>query len=194
MDENARKTVEKDTEERFEGQEINNDNVVKMEKKVEDGFAEVDEDVYTENKEMLAMKKEMYAKDEDLYAKESEEMYAKNEEIYAKSKESCFCWPPGGPSQSKTKQMSKEKIGILGSKHHLNNSLHKAGGGSVAGTGTTCWSDSGSVWGSDFPGTIRSSLGEGNFEVLDLVAIHAYQGGEPGTITLKSRGATEAVG
>ena len=128
MDENARKTVEKDTEERFEGQEFNNDNVVKKEKKVEDGFAEVDEDVYTENKEMLAMKKEMYAKDEDMYAKESEEMYAKNEEIYAKSKESCFCWPPGGPSQSKTKQMSKEKIGILGSKHHLNNSLHKAGG------------------------------------------------------------------
>ena len=128
MDENARKTVEKDTEERFEGQEIKNDNVVKKEKKVEDGFAEVDEDVYTENKEILAMKKEMYAKDEDMYAKESEEMYAKNEEIYAKSKESCFCWPPSGPSQSKSKQMSKKKIGILGSKHHPNSSIHKAGG------------------------------------------------------------------
>ena len=121
INEDARQTVEKDTEERFEGQEINNDNVVKKEKKVEDGFAEVDEDVYTENKEMLAMKKEMYAKDEDMYAKESEEMYAKNEEIYAKSKESCFCWPPSGPSQSKSKQMPKEKIGILGSKHQPNN-------------------------------------------------------------------------
>merc|ERR1712226_775694 len=146
----------------------------RKEKKVEDGFAEVDEDVYTENKEILVMKKEMYAKDEDMYAKESEEMYAKNEEIYAKSKESCFCWPPSGPSQSKSKQMSKEKIGILGSKHQPNN-----GGGSVAGAGASCWSDSWSVWGSDFPGTIRSSLGEGDSEVLDLVAIHAYQGGEP---------------
>ena len=29
MDENVRKTAEKGTEERFEGQEINNDNVVK---------------------------------------------------------------------------------------------------------------------------------------------------------------------
>ena len=63
-----------------------------------------------------------------MYAKESEEMYAKNEEIYAKSKESCFCWPPGGPSQSKIKQMSKEKIGLLGSKHQPNSSLLKAGG------------------------------------------------------------------
>ena len=128
INEDARQTVEKDTEERFEGQEFNNDNVVKKEKKVEDGFAEVDEDVYTENKEILSMKKEMYAKDEDMYAKESEEMYAKNEEIYAKSKESCFCWPPSGPSQSKSKQMPKEMIGLLGSKHQPNNSLHKAGG------------------------------------------------------------------
>ena len=95
---------------------------MRKEKKVEEGFAEVDEDIY-------AQKKEEYAKEEEMYAKESEEMYARNEELYAKAKESCFCWPPSGPSQPKSRHMPKEKEtkGFQGSKNQLN-SLRKAAG------------------------------------------------------------------
>merc|ERR1712181_51581 len=119
---------------------------------------------------------------------ESEEMYAMNEEVYAKTKESCFCWPaprPSGPSShsKSSRQMSKEKRVFPGSKNQLNNSLHKAAGGTLD-SGASCWSDSFSVWGSDFPGTIRSHLGHPDSEGMNLVAIHAYQGGEPGTITI----------
>jgi len=190
---------------------------------VEEGFAEVDEDVYAKNKDVYAKNKEvdakdkedLYVKDEEMYAKESEEMYARNEEVYAsdkegyakdkseeiyarneevyaKAKESCFCWPaPSGPSsQSKSsRQMSKEKKSLHGSKNQLN----KAAGGTLE-SGASCWSDSFSVWGSDFPGTIRSHLGQPDSEGVNLVAIHAYQGGEPGTITLTSGEQLRLVG
>ena len=97
-------------------------------RKVDEGFAEVDEEVYAMSKEMYAKdNEEGYAKGEEMYAKESEEMYAMNEEVYAKAKESCFCWPPSGPSQSKSRQMPKEKKSFPGSKNQLN-SLHKAAG------------------------------------------------------------------
>ena len=93
---------------------------MRKEKKVEEGFAEVDEDIY-------AQKKEEYAKSEEMYAKESEEMYARNEELYAKAKESCFCWPPSGPSKSRHMPKEKETKDFPGSKNQLN-SLRKAAG------------------------------------------------------------------
>jgi len=180
----------------------------RKERKVEEGFAEVDEEVYATNKEMCAKNKETcakdkemyaknneegYAKEEEMYAKESEEMYAMNEEVYAKAKESCFCWPQSGPSsQSKSRQMPKEKKSFPGSKNQLN-SLHKAAGGTLE-SGASCWSDSFSVWGSDFPGTIRSNLGQCDSEGANLVAIHDYQGEEPGTITLTSGEQLRLVG
>jgi len=187
-------------EESFGEQKINSGGKAKdgelkrKERKVDEGFAEVDEEVYAMNKEMYAKdNEEGYAKGEEMYAKESEEMYAMNEEVYAKAKESCFCWPaPSGPSQSKSRQMPKEQKGLPQSKNHLN-SLHKAAGGSLE-SGASCWSDSFSVWGSDFPGTIRSNLGQPDSEGVNLVAIHAYQGGEPGTITLTSGEQLRLVG
>jgi len=167
----------------------------RKERKVEEGFAEVDEDVYAKNKESHAKNKEayaknkdMYAKDEEMYVKESEEMYVRNEELYARAKESCFCWPaPSGPSShsKSSRQMPKEKKGFPGSENQLNNSFHKTAGGTLE-SGVSCWSDNFSVWGSDFPGTIRSHLGQPDSEEMNLVAIHAYQGGEPGTIAITS--------
>jgi len=205
--------LQKGDEQSFVEQKISSGNakdgeLKRKERKVEEGLAEVDEEVYAKSKEMNAKDKEMNAKDkekhakdeemyakesEEMYAKESEEMYAMNEEVYAKAKESCFCWPaPSGPSQSKSRQMPKEQKGLPQSKNHLN-SLHKAAGGSLE-SGASCWSDSFSVWGSDFPGTIRSNLGQPDSEGVNLVAIHAYQGGEPGTITLTSGEQLRLVG
>ena len=86
---------------------------------VEEAFAEVDEDVYAENKE--AMMKEMTVKDADLYNKESEEMYAVNEELYAKSKESCFCWVPSGSSKSKNAEKQNKSKSPLGPKKKPSN-------------------------------------------------------------------------
>ena len=85
----------------------------------EEAFAEVDEDVYAENKE--TMMKEMTVKDADLYNKESEEMYAVNEELYAKSKESCFCWVPSGSSKSKNAEKQNKSKSHLGPKKKPNN-------------------------------------------------------------------------
>jgi len=188
--------LQKGAEESFDKQKINSgkakdEQLTRKENKEEEGFAEVDEEIYAKNKEMDAKDKEGYAKDEEMYAKESEEMYARNEELYAKAKESCFCWPPSGPSQPKSRQMPKETNGFSGSKNQLN-SLHKAAGGSESGA--SCWSDNWSVWGSDFPGTIRSNLGQPDSEGVNLVAIHAYQGGEPGTITVTSGEQLRLVG
>ena len=87
---------------------------------VEEAFAEVDEDVYAENKE--AMMKEMTVKDADLYNKESEEMYAVNEELYAKSKESCFCWVPSGSSKSKNAEKQNKSKSHIGPKKKSSNS------------------------------------------------------------------------
>ena len=86
---------------------------------VEEAFAEVDEDVYAENKE--TMMKEMTVKDADLYNKESEEMYAVNEELYAKSKESCFCWVPSGSSKSKNAEKQNKSKSHLGPKKEPSN-------------------------------------------------------------------------
>merc|ERR1712130_808236 len=191
--------LQKGTEESLDEQKMNSekakDEELKREKKkVEEGFSEVDEEVYakTKNKEIDAKNKEMDAKNMEVYAKD-EEIYAMNEEVYARAKESCFCWPPSGPSQPKSRQMPKEKEtkGFPGSKNQLN-SLRKAAGGSESGA--SCWSDNWSVWGSDFPGTIRSNLGQPDSEGVNLVAIHAYQGGEPGTITLTSGEQLRLVG
>ena len=88
-------------------------------KNVEEAFAEVDEDVYAENKE--TMMKEMTVKDADLYNKESEEMYAVNEELYAKSKESCFCWVPSGSSKSKNAEKQNKSKSHLGPKKEPSN-------------------------------------------------------------------------
>jgi len=175
-------------EEGYDEQKMNSgkakdDELKRKDKKEEEVLAEVDEDVSAEEKEMDGKTKEGYAKDEEMYAKESEEMYARNEEVYARAKESCFCWPPSGPSQPKKRQMPKETKGFPGSKNQLS-SLRKAAGGSESGG--SCWSDNWSVWGSDFPGTIRSNPGQPDSEEINLVAIHAYQGGEPGTITVTS--------
>jgi len=145
---------------------------------VEEAFAEVDEDVYAENKE--TMMKEMTVKDADLYNKESEEMYAVNEELYAKSKESCFCWVPSGSSKSKNAEKQNKSKSHLGPKKKLSNMATEG----ESESGTMTWSENWSVWGSDFPGTIRSSLGQADFETVNLVAVHAYQGREPGTINL----------
>ena len=86
---------------------------------VEEAFAEVDEDVYAENKE--TMMKEMTVKEADLYNKESEEMYAVNEELYAKSKESCFCWVPSGSSKSKNAEKQNKSKSHLGPKKKPSN-------------------------------------------------------------------------
>ena len=86
---------------------------------VEEAFAEVDEDVYAENKE--TMMEEMSTKEADLYNKESEEMYAVNEELYAKSKESCFCWVPSGSSKSKNAEKQNKSKSHLGPKKKPNN-------------------------------------------------------------------------
>ena len=121
-------------EEGFVEQKMNSgkakdDELRRKDKKEEEELAEVDEEVSAEEKEMDGKTKEGYAKDEEMYAKESEEMYAMNEEVYAKAKESCFCWPPSGPSQPKNRQMPKEKEtkGFPVSKNQLN-SLRKAAG------------------------------------------------------------------
>merc|ERR1712130_651107 len=130
--------LQKGTEESLDEQKMNSekakDEELKREKKkVEEGFSEVDEEVYakTKNKEIDAKNKEMdaknmevYAKDEEMYAKESEEIYAMNEEVYARAKESCFCWPPSGSSQPKSRQMPKETKSFPSSKN-----LRKASGG-----------------------------------------------------------------
>merc|ERR1711990_131059 len=57
-----------------------------------------------------------------------EEANAKIEEVYARAKESCFCWPPSGPSQPKKRQMPKETKNFPSSKNQLN-SLRKASAG-----------------------------------------------------------------
>jgi hypothetical protein len=188
--------LQEGTEESFDEQKMNSgkakgEELKRKQKKVEEVFAEVDEEIYAENKEMDAKNREGYAKDEEMYAKESEEMYARNEEVYARAKESCFCWPPSGPSQPKSRQMPKETKGFPGSKNQLN-SLRKASGGSESGA--SLWSDNWSVWGSDFPGTIRSNPGHPDCEEVNLVAIHSYQGGEPGTITVTSGEQLRVVG
>jgi len=176
--------LQKGAEESFDEQKIisgkaKGEELQRKHEKVEEVFAESDEEVYAKNKEMYT--KEGYAKDEELYAKESEEMYARNEEVYARAKESFFCWPPSGPSQPKSRHMPKETKGFSGPKNQRN-SLRKAAGGSESGA--SCWSDNWSVWGSDFPGTIRSNPGQPDSEEVNLVAIHAYQEGEPGTISV----------
>ena len=119
-------------EEGFDEQKMNSgkakdEELKRKDKKEEDVLAEVDEEVSAEEKEMDGKTKEGYAKDEEMYAKESEEMYARNEEVYARAKESCFCWPPSGPSQPKKRQMPKETKGFPGSKNQLS-SLRKAAG------------------------------------------------------------------
>ena len=120
----------KGAEKNFDEQQINSgkekgEELQRKQEKVEEVFAESDEEVYAKNKEMYT--KEGYAKDEELYAKESEEMYARNEEVYARAKESCFCWPPSGPSQPKSRHMPKETKGFSGPKNQRN-SLRKAAG------------------------------------------------------------------
>ena len=124
---------ETETERRWEEEGTNqekinknnaNEDVIKRKfgrkaRNVEEAFAEVDEDVYAENKE--AMMKEMTVKDADLNNKESEEMYAVNEELYAKSKESCFCWVPSGSSKSKNAEKQNKSKSHLGPKKKPNN-------------------------------------------------------------------------
>jgi len=176
----------KGAEKNFDEQKINSgkekgEELQRKQEKVEEVFTESDEEVFAKNKEMYAKDEEGYAKDEEMYAKESEEMYARNEEVYARAKESFFCWPPSGPSQPKSRHMPKETKGFSGPKNQRN-SLRKAAGGSESGA--SCWSDNWSVWGSDFPGTIRSNPGQPDSEEVNLVAIHAYQEGEPGTISV----------
>lgn len=179
-------------EQKMNSQKAKDEELIRKEKRVEEGFAEVDEEVYAKtrskdmdakNKDMEGKNKEVYAKDEEMYAKESEEIYARNEEVYARAKESCFCWPASGLSQPKSRQMPKEAKTFPGSRNQLN-SLRKPSGGSESGA--SCWSDNWSVWGSDFPGTIRSNPGSADSDEVNLVAIHSYQGGEPGTISVAS--------
>merc|ERR1719234_2855555 len=56
--------------------------------KEQEGFAEVDEDVYAKNKAVYGKSKEMYAKEsEEMYAKDKEEGYVKDKEVYAKDEE-----------------------------------------------------------------------------------------------------------
>ena len=124
---------ETETERRWEEEGTNqekinknnaNEDVIKRKfgrkaRNVEEAFAEVDEDVYAENKE--TMMEEMSTKEADLYNKESEEMYAVNEELYAKSKESCFCWVPSGSSKSKNAEKQNKSKSHLGPKKKPNN-------------------------------------------------------------------------
>ena len=112
--------LQKGAEESFDEQKIISGKAKGEELQRKQTKAESDEEVYVMNKEMLA-------KDEEMYAKESEEMYARNEEVYARAKESFFCWPPSGPSQSKSRQMPKETKGFSGPKNQRN-SLRKAAG------------------------------------------------------------------
>ena len=130
---NVQLLKETETERRWEEEgtnqeKINKNNANKEAKKkkfgrkarnVEEAFAEVDEDVYAENKETVM--KEMSTKEADLYNKESEEMYAVNEELYAKSKESCFCWLPSGSSKSKNAEKQNKSKSHLGPKKKPNN-------------------------------------------------------------------------
>ena len=125
---------ETETERRWEEEGTNqekinknnaNEDVIKRKfgrkaRNVEETFAEVDEDVYAENKE--TMMEEMSTKEADLYNKESEEMYAVNEELYAKSKESCFCWVPSGSSKSKNAEKQNKSKSHLGPKKKPSNS------------------------------------------------------------------------